>query len=68
MYAKYSLSLKRTPWTTTTTRVVGPAPSRDLTGLHNHKKIDVSNFTPAVIENYQPDVNETWQDLQVNPD
>ena len=49
-------------------RVVGPVPSRDLTGLHNHKKIDVSNFTPAAIENYQPDVNETWHDLPVTPD
>ena len=49
-------------------RVVGPMPSRDLTGLHNHKKNDVSNFTPAAIENYQPDVNETWHDLPVTPD
>ena len=49
----------------TYTRGVGPAPSRDLTGLHNHKKIDVSKFTPAVIENYQLDVDETWHDLQV---
>ena len=46
-------------------RVVGPAPSRDLTGLHNHKKIDVSNFTPAVIDNYQTYVNET---KHVTPD
>ena len=49
-------------------RVVGPVPSRDLTGLHNYKKIDVSNFTPAAIENYQPDHNETWHDLPVTPD